>query len=241
MEVDGRPSVHCLLERLGVISADEGFDENLGAVESYEEVQQPVPIKEVHIVPKHGKGTRLSKKGQQGFVPTLSATSSASTVPTTSTSWHDPEGKSPCTTHASEISSPSSHASQSLSPTFDATSCSTPSTGDPTSFVGGLFLSQTMPTTTMCDGLSQDQGTAEPTAFANIAAGGHMKDPVPAAQVVPNPVFENGYETYGADNFADATCGMTFYDRESMYGNGTGPLPTTLPQDYSQWIPGVLL
>ncbi|KAK4934740.1 hypothetical protein LTR10_024067 [Elasticomyces elasticus] len=240
MEVDGRPSVHCLLERLGVISADEGFDENLGAVESYEEVQ-PLPIKEVHIVPKHGKGTKLSKKGQQGFVPTMSATSSASTVPTTSTSWHDPGGKSPCTTHASEISSPSSHASQSLSPTFDATSCSTPSTGDPTSFVGGLFLSPTMPTATMCDGLSQDQGTAEPTAFANIGAGGHMMDPVPAAQVVPNPVFENGYETYGTDNFADAICGMTFYDRENMYVNGTGPLPTTLPQDYSQWIPGVLL
>ncbi|KAI1626838.1 hypothetical protein EDD37DRAFT_235301 [Exophiala viscosa] len=247
MEVDGSPSVHCILERLGVITADEEFDETLGTVDNYENIQL-LPIREIHVVPKTQKGTKSSNKSRQGGIPPLSATSSSSTVPKTSSSaWHDLDNKVSSIAHTSEVSSsPSGQGSQSLSPTFEATSCSTPSTDDPTSFAGGVFLSPTVPTTTLCDGLSQDQIISDPTTFAelhssNLAAEGYVMNSIPAMPMGTKTVFENGYETYGAENFADATCGMAFYDRESMYGNGTAALPSTIPQDYSQWIPGVLL
>lgn len=242
MEVDGSPSVHCILERLGVISADEEFDESLAAIDSYDDVQL-LPIREVHVVPKAQKSTKPSKKSRD--VPPLSATSSSSTVPTTS--WYEPDSKVSCVAHVSQVSSPSSHES-SQSPTFEATSCSTPSTGDPTSYAGGLFLSPAVPTTTLCDVPSQDQPISQPATFPDLRPGhvapGFVMDPNRTMQLMANPLFENGCDMFGTENFADATCGMTFYDRETtMYGNGnmTGGLPTTIPQDYSQWIPGVLL
>ncbi|KAK5198995.1 hypothetical protein LTR99_001034 [Exophiala xenobiotica] len=237
-EVNGCPSVHCILERIGVIGSEEEFDDNVD-VETRRERPLLAPIQEAHLTSKVNKSPRKgAKKPSEARIAQRPVSSPQTMI---RPMVHVP--RTSCRSQTAHLASPSS--SETRSGMFGIGSCSTPSTWDSPGFAEDLFHTPAHTPMTLCEPGGQDQREADlnksQRRFSASVQSGQIGDSTQDSHsMIPLPL-EPGFETYSAENFVEATCEMNFYGWESNNALGVGGESRFLPQGHSPWNPGVFV
>lgn len=237
-EVNGSPSVHCILERIGVIGSEEDFDDNVD-VETRRERPDLAPIQETRLTSKANKSPKKGVKKpsearilQRPISPSQMRTPPMVHVPRTS---YRPQ--------TAQLASPST--SESRSGVFGTVSCSTPSTWDSPGFAEDLFHTPAHTPMALCEPASQDQrevdlNMSQRRSSASVQSA-QTGDATQNPQSMIQLPLDTGFEMYSAENFVEATCEMNFYGWESNNAFGVGGESGFLPQGHSPWNPGVFV
>ncbi|KAJ9618590.1 Fluconazole resistance protein 1 [Knufia peltigerae] len=244
-EVNGSPSVHCILERIGVIGAEEEFDEDLD-FSDHNERPQLSPIQETAnspaVVKKPAKSTTTTtttttQKAAKTKRRSQSQVSSIQTDCSSKSGTIDKTRKSPQhNVQATQLASPSN--SEFYSSVFESGSSDTPSTWDSPGFGDELFSA---PAPTVEETQAQYERVMDATFPTGHSFSAHHRPTGDADMNAPAPmVFDGGFEMPGADNFVvDATCDMNFYDWDGSNSFGMGTEPGMFMQRNNAWNPGV--
>ena len=230
-EVNGSPSVHCILERIGVIGAEEDFDEGLD-ISDHNDRPQLSPLKEASStveVKKPAKSTTQKPAAKRISQSRVSSgqTDSQSGIDKSRNSQH---------VQATQLASPSN--SEMYSSVFESGSSDTPSTWDSPGFADELFSAPALNGETQTR-YEQDMEATFPTGHSFPAQQRHAPDLNPNAQPMVSLPFDSGFEMQGADNFVEATCDMNFYDWDGNPSFGMGTESGLFLQRNNAWNPSV--
>ncbi|KIX02909.1 uncharacterized protein Z518_08852 [Rhinocladiella mackenziei CBS 650.93] len=250
-EVNGSPSVHCILERLGVVESEDDIDPNPDPSAVKCEPISPLNPKTVRPIPKVKKPLRpMTRKGSEApeSIRSPVSTTTSRTGPRTiapDLSPFDTDESFPSAFMMQAASQPSSSGARSGS--FD--SCGH-STWDSPGFSEELFTTPipTPTTSPICTSQYQESRlpsqiqtqtqTQTQTRYSGLAnQPNYVRDSIPTPLLMPYTSSpDTGTEGCNAGYFFDAAGGMGLYGWD---GNGVGF--GSVGQDYSAWDSGVFV
>ncbi|KIW20155.1 hypothetical protein PV08_00730 [Exophiala spinifera] len=231
-EVNGSPSVHCILERIGVIGADEEFDEDLDTSD-HNERPQLAPIKEASAPAGVKKPAKSKPHHAAAKRRSQSRVSSIQTEPE---SGIDKSRNSSQHVRGIRLASPSN--SEMYSTVFESGSSDTPSTWESPGFADELFSASATNGDAQIR-YERDMDTTFPTEPSFPTQHHQLPDANLNAQSTAPLPFDSGFEMQVTDNFVDATCDMNFYDWDGNNSFGIGTEPGLFVQRNNTWNPSV--